>query len=1385
MIVNDCILLCSSVSFSPFRFSFGVQLGFLFLRITDKMHQQHQHQQHPYNGQGHNINHDQDYNTMYNGNNYSQGYNPAPYNSGYDQGSYNQQGQYYPQPYGGSPPYQNQHPMSGYNNHYNHGPAPSRGGMYPPRGGYSRGGGLGSRGRLSRKRKPFVGGTLESQREWESQTACCFFLQGVCRYGDRCRFLHDNRPDLKCQFGDKCQKGHNDRGNGAEENYEQAPAEDYQSNERDNLFLFFLFLNFNINFVTAQLIETLWADSTGKAPVGNGSGLIYDQQQLSVQDESLLPFLMDDSFVSDLANFLLIWLSYFLGIFYMSETPVLLDLGSTALAHQGEVDEVKKRLGVHHNYFDCWIYGFLENKNFDIDEAVAKLKRREEFEKTDLNEIEITDWMMESMRQGIIQVIGNDKEGRVALYVYTARDKPSKAHRLEARKNFDMFVSYATRLRAESKRCQLVMLINQDKASVFGNVDMSFQADIALRIAKYYPGCVDKMYICKMNGTLAAFAKPVFSRLPAIVSDRIKIISAADIQNGKLLELFDEDVLPVALGGKNECDDQRRYDEFATTIKDYFSQLQGAISSGLGVKEWELMNLRNAGCISDNVSKIDTLRKNFNESNIFANKSITSGGDRLMLEDSGTEQLHTCDSYDGFSATTIQIGKQNIMTSTDFMESTENFFRVSITEGYDREWMEIVKAELLERVDIERRSGQLKNESLLAPLPPSVRLCCRGFLWLCMTVMSIFFLVGSLFVAVLGITNMTYLFFSTLYAPYYIFPYGIALAVTTVQFTIFVSRGFELTTNVYNGELILPLKAFGNRAHIFQVSICIICVVAAFIIFCITASRYGASIGFQFSFSFGWFVAACLTFIYHVLFAFGFKEISRTSYADGSRVNNAETTIYLFLDVALDSHVKRRPTTEIIAGCVLAMLSFAFGLSFIFSGRIAFLCCCIVAHSLLYFVTVISTFIGTSTASSNAALNSAFFGSLVWMNAVFALSQFGNEDGWGSSVGAGAAVALVFLFSSFSTLFGIFRNRWGLWALRITWMQLIVLHLGCLITLIVMDYKTGIFASALAIHLLVCAFRANEATNHYGIFCMTLGFTVLLLLCSIMGNVNSKEWYDSSVSDTLLPDYHDRYSLANTINIFAPLCKPLISTSVSDTMNIVGVALFAKLGYNYNSDAQRKDLQTWFPDYTVLGHFASGSENMRASVFRSSSQKITIIAMGGPHSLSLAINGVTMWIETYPLSLLNFVMPSDLLMKTLKYIVFLKDLAPLPWKKSLAELKEYVGEVACQYSVDDSEHVYIFGHGSLGVAASTVWVSLPCSANVVVFSTPTTIISAFSLSESRLAQHIIDVTPTSSFFSSWEQGPLAQVFPCARPGKCDMMDQIVEDLTTFCTLGKY
>ncbi|ESL12008.1 hypothetical protein TRSC58_00232, partial [Trypanosoma rangeli SC58] len=149
------------------------------------------------------------------------------------------------------------------------------------------------------------------------------------------------------------------------------------------------------------------------------------------------------------------------------------ELGPEAVSYRHLVDEVKLQLNITHDGFDCWIYAFLEKKKYDVQRAVEKLQRRFAMGVGELATYTFTDYMSESLRSGIIQCVGEDKMCRVVFYVVTARDKPVSARREESKANFDMMVSYGVRLRAENKRCQMAMLINQEKASLWSNTDMN------------------------------------------------------------------------------------------------------------------------------------------------------------------------------------------------------------------------------------------------------------------------------------------------------------------------------------------------------------------------------------------------------------------------------------------------------------------------------------------------------------------------------------------------------------------------------------------------------------------------------------------------------------------------------------------------------------------------------------------------------------------------------------------------------------------------------------------------------------------------------------------------------------------------------------------------
>ncbi|EPY25571.1 hypothetical protein STCU_06672 [Strigomonas culicis] len=926
-------------------------------------------------------------------------------------------------------------------------------------------------------------------------------------------------------------------------------------------------------------------------------------------------------------------------------SPVLLDIGSAALAHQAQVDELKRILGINHNYFDCWLFNFLENKNFKMSEAVAKLQRREEFERTELANAEITDWMMENMQKGIIQVIGNDKAGRVAFYITTVRDKPQSKYREESRKNFDMFVSYGTRLRAENKRCQITMLINQDKASMTSNLDMTFQADIALRIAKYYPGCVDKMYICNMGKFLSYLAKPIFAGLPAIVSDRIIIISDGDIKKGKLLDLFDRSVLPTTLGGDNDCDKQENYTRFAYTIKEYFEQLKAAVKRGMTVKEWELVNLRAAHAVEDGITERlhqsmfgDSQEPNSALAHMEGGNPSWSTGSMISVR-LGDMHAHSAVHSDDSLLVTCSTPKKeaslaergnssmlggrgdtmrHILNNSIFRDSVsqcatmETFFRISLAEISDQEWLRIVQLEIKERSELLEQADQFSSESFLLSLPPIMQVVVRGFLWICLTVMSFFFLIGTFFIALVGVLSSLYIFFCMFSKPYYVFLYGTAFIVVAVQFTLFCSRGFDIARNTFNGRLIQALKAFGSKALIFQGVIYVGCTVGCFVVFCVMATRFDVLTGIQYSVAYGWVVAVCLTFIYHVAFAFGFKEISKRSYSSGSRVNNAETTLYLFMDIDMDdAHLFRRAPSEVILLSFLGVLAFASGVSFMAGGSFFFLTGAIVMTAAVLFLSVIVLSTNNSSPSATLTICSVFYGCIFWMGAVFTMSREGWHNNYGDALLATLFVMLFFVISCFVSTYGPWKGRRRRWLFRMAWLLLLSHLVACVVALIVYNYRMGLFVMALALHLLVCIFRTNEASNVYGVCLMATGFVFALLACCLIANYDHQQIYSGSASGSLLPSFASSVidDSSETSSVFPPICTTRFAKS---SLDIVSMALFSKMSYNSDLTSMEKDMNTWFPDFTSVTSLDQGvNDVLKVTMFRrrASSMNTTILSV--------------------------------------------------------------------------------------------------------------------------------------------------------------------------------
>ncbi|CBH10830.1 hypothetical protein, conserved [Trypanosoma brucei gambiense DAL972] len=277
------------------------------------------------------------------------------------------------------------------------------------------------------------------------------------------------------------------------------------------------------------------------------------------------------------------------------EVDVLLShLGYEATTHRKQLQDLKNRIGIAHTHFDCWLYAFLESKDFNVPETIRIVEERETMERTELcNYTNVDTDIHSELARGVVQIIGSDRLGRVCLYVCTARYATGVKNHSEYVKMLDVVMTYATRLREENKSCRVILLIDQQNAEVLKSMELCFQKTVATRISRFYPGLIERVFIVNMSKIAAVVARPLLNRALKDISGSIVVVSEAELRRGFLLQWFDQAVLPTELGGELNTVEPARWRAFADAVTCHFCELQKAIKQdNLTVKEWELQQLQ-------------------------------------------------------------------------------------------------------------------------------------------------------------------------------------------------------------------------------------------------------------------------------------------------------------------------------------------------------------------------------------------------------------------------------------------------------------------------------------------------------------------------------------------------------------------------------------------------------------------------------------------------------------------------------------------------------------------------------------------------------------------------------------------------------------------------
>ena len=933
----------------------------------------------------------------------------------------------------------------------------------------------------------------------------------------------------------------------------------------------------------------------------------------------------------------------------MSQT--LLEMGPTALQHRNELEEVKRRLGVQHEFFDCWIYSFLENKFFDIEETVAKLQRRAAMERDEIASYEVTDFMRHQMSKGLIQLIGNDRDGRITFYIVTARDKPLASKRDENKRNFDMWMSYGTRLRDDNKRCRITMLINQDGAGVFANTDMTFQMNIALRISKFFPGMVERAYICKMGRTLGAFAKTVFGRFPKVISEKIFIITDSDMEKGLLHQYFDPEVLPTALGGKWDGDNPANWKHFSTTIEQHLVRMQEGLRAGKSVKEWELDELQ----LSKKVVSPMLLTQ-------------SDGRSKNLLEDDIDEaEFQTCISED-VHADEPQYRESEVSRSAFLrfflqQEATCRHF-INMEEQRDRLRLADAHAGGLVQADAEDMIGIRGSQHLARYIPEGARSLFRFSLFFANIVSAILFCASTAFFVVIATSVSVTLFFGIFEGIGWIFPVGCTLCLAVIEGSMVVTRAIELTVSSLHGTLLPPLQPFKTYGPIVQALLLVVIVGIQFVIFCVYATVEDPLNGLRTSFATGWLTCSIVVAIYHIVsFPLGHGTGKlHDAFGYTSKNQFSELSLFLFFDITEEEDREHALADEYVSadliGFVPSVFSILFGTGFMLSRLLLFAAAtpplCVVAA----FLTSYVVYQRTERHSTRIMQLIAWMGSLSWM---FITYQIGF-NGWSPSDG-GIVILVALLFGLLASMaYTTTRISATNWLFRTTLLLVAVLFVVCFIlTFVLVDWRLGVFFLVMSIHC-AASLRRPNAISPTGSAILLAGIVTVIAACVLVG------WSSTPLQYT---DFRSSQSSSSnsvpapsTIQLFynSPLC--LLSLGPSG-FNVASLALMNEIFTAATPQPFATDSTIWFPNWAVQNAPVLYEDDLLSVRQVVSTQNSTVIVFVGSQEPFQQIRSTVLWVDSMALSPLSLLLPGNWSTYIIRTISFASVMIPTQYKRSI------------------------------------------------------------------------------------------------------------------------
>lgn len=1099
----------------------------------------------------------------------------------------------------------------------------------------------------------------------------------------------------------------------------------------------------------------------------------------------------------------------------------LVDLGAVALSHQQQVEDIRNQLGITHEYFDAWIYGFLENKKFNIDDTLEKLERRFTMEISVLAEYQITDYMRKTLREGITQDIGVDKQGRVVLYLSAERNRRVKEHAEEDQKLFDIFVSYCTRLRHESKCSQMVMLINQGSASFVKTLDVGLQGDQALRISKFFPGMVSKMYICGMSSTAAFMAKPICGRLPAVVSDRLQIVSDSEVKKGALLEYFDKSVLPCALGGTNNCDTPENWSDYGNRVENYFVKLKDAVTNKkLTVKEYELKELginpsgkevgpeSPSGVLSSSIAPHP-------QSTTTANSSFKNSFDSLpsVLQH---HPLLSCRSDYGDDIALRSDGQLAEYSSAGsrISEKWDNIFKdFPLPLGYFfveefLRWIEsIMEHEEVERYMIMKQradevgallSSEQQGWSIgVKNLDGKAKMYIVGFVKFWTVVLtflsSIYFFLAVLFWAALAGNFIVALFLGFFVDPKNVFPLSFGITVIFSQGTAICKRGLDIVTAIWSERVIPPLGRLGPKYGVIVEAFLIVLITLTQIVSFIYYCSFGAAVGLQYAIGTAWIVAVCVILICHAFFFTGF--LNHVNKNPGS---NSVLRLPFFVFKKREKMTKKVVVPNVILNVcgLMLMCSLLLGTSFLISGIVSlFVCTAVFTIASAWLINVCCDEVLGSVGSIVTSMVTEMM-CLSWLYVTFLYGFEGHTSGWYYAPIINVVISGAFFFAGVVAL--LFRQNNLL--LRLILMCLFVYFIICWVLFFpFIGWKLGVVILVFMFHsilnlLLAPSFFSDSVSS----FLVGLATLLLLVACALLGLYGmSPSYLSGSYPPGIFHSLSTPPSAASTsasttlssLEVFHqyPVCSVYIEGSgsstyfsIADMSYLVEISSLVKRYPGYIESVIKDRFST--TDLTYEGVAATfENDNLFVLKFTSSIASTTFYVVT-QFSLTVSTLFMTTWLSSLSMRPFQIFLPTSWL-KTFNQIssVVVK-LISFPSWEIIDSLNTFVSEA----TADSSSKTILLGEGLIGGAVGAAACNAEETIQAIIFNTPGQLDLSNPLSVDRSKYHtrvlpIFAEKSLNSFFGLYDPSVAQKILCSHRAGTCSSQYFLTEALQKVCT----